>query len=456
MSILGLTSGKTFADQSFYSLNDRRQVFHSYPNGAPLTGLLSLMEDEPTDNPEFGWFEKRYVDIKTNVAAGDEPLSATGTGTALTSPADLVAGTVYRLYVDSTDNFKVDHQIWIKDVPVTGGTSDIHGTIVEIVNGTTLEFRASASVSDVINANNPTTSLVGNDVFCLGTAKSEGARSGTGRLVAPINPSNYTQIFRDPIYFTATSLKIPAVFDKTGLYKTKSKDACLDHMTGIEKAFMFGNKSIQNVAHPITGELVPMRTTGGLLYFLKEYEKANGGTVGYRPGGNALTSNADDDKRIINVANGTLPKAEWDTYLERVFRRTNNKAFEKIVFCGNGVLQAINSLIENNIVTHNKNLSSNESTYGMQITSVETVFGTLHFKAHPLFTNDPTLRYSALIVDVGELKYRALNDRDTTLLPNRQANDEDGRKDEWLTEAGLEVRFPESHMMINNLKAISV
>ena len=41
--------------------------------------------------------------------------------------------------------------------------------------------------------------------------------------------------------------------------------------------------------------------------------------------------------------------------------------------------------------------------------------------------------------------------RDTELLKNRQNNDEDLRKDEWLTEAGLELRFPESHMYLQNV-----
>ena len=45
--ILGLVSGKTFADKSFYGLNNRRQVLYNFPNGAaPLLGLLSLMDTE--------------------------------------------------------------------------------------------------------------------------------------------------------------------------------------------------------------------------------------------------------------------------------------------------------------------------------------------------------------------------------------------------------------------------
>jgi hypothetical protein len=457
MSILGLTSGKTFADQGFYSLNDRRQIFHQYPNGAaPLTGLLSLMDDEATDSPDFGWFEKRFVQIRTTVLSATASISPVGSDTASASPTSINVGTVYRIKVTSAAEFKAGQTIWIKDAPVTGGIDQIYGIITAIISSTSFEFRPTTNVNAIINTNVDASGLAGNDVFSLGTSASEGAVSGTGRLTVPINPRNFTQIHRNAIYFTATSLKIPTKFDKSGIYREKAKDAAIDHMTGIEKSFLFGTRSLQNVAHPITGELVPQRTSGGLFYFLNEYEKAAGGVFGYRPGGLALTSNSDEDKRVINVAGaGALPYADFSDYIERVFRRTNNKAFEKLVLCGSGVLQALNKLVELNLVTINKGMTS-ESTYGMSVTSIETVFGTLHFKSHPLFTEDPTLRYSALITDVGELRYRALNDRDTTLLPNRQQNDEDGRKDEWLTEAGLECRFPESHMLIHNLRSFTV
>jgi hypothetical protein len=455
MSILGLTSSKTFDDGSFYSQNDRRQIFHNHPNGAAtLTGLLSLMDTEATDNPNFGWFEKRMVQIRTTVGTSGVPLTASGGSTSIGSPADMTAETVYRLLVASSADFKPTNVIWIKDVLVTGGSSDIRGMVTTIVDATHIEFMLQESVDDVINTATTSTGIAGNDVFCLGTANAEGGQSGTGRLILPINPNNYTQIFRDSINFTATSLKIPANFDKTGIYKEKARDSALDHMIGMEKAFLFGSKSIINITDPTTGEAVPRRTTGGIMWYLNEYEKAGGGALGYRPNGLALTANTDEEKRIINISDGSITYEFWLDLVERVFRRTNNKSFEKLVLCGSGVLRALNTLIELSLVTVNKNMTA-EHTYGMNVTTVETPFGVLHFKSHPLFTEDATLRYSALITDVGELRYRSLNDRDTTLIPNRQNNDVDGRKDEWLTEAGLEVRFPESHMLIHNLQTIT-
>jgi hypothetical protein len=111
-------------------------------------------------------------------------------------------------------------------------------------------------------------------------------------------------------------------------------------------------------------------------------------------------------------------------------------------------------VIENKITT-NKNFPA-EMTYGMHLVSIETVHGTLHFKSHPLFTEHPSFEKAMLITDIGNLRYRPLNDRDTVINDNIQANDLDGRKDEWFTEAGLEVRFPESNMLIQNVNEITV
>ena len=96
-----------------------------------------------------------------------------------------------------------------------------------------------------------------------------------------------------------------------------------------------------------------------------------------------------------------------------------------------------------------------QKVYGNDVVTWISPWGTLHFKSHPLFNQQSILRNNALIVDVNRLRFRPLNDRDTTLLPNRQENDTDGRKDEWLTEAGLEVNMPESQMYLQNIQTIT-
>lgn len=465
--ILGLTSGKTFADKGFYGLTQRRQIFHAYPNGAiSLTGLLSLMATEPTDNDKPGWLEKRFVTPKTQIAAAAGPAAPFSTGggdVPKASPFTVTAGDSIRVAVVDSSRFKVNDIIWLKDLPINGTTipGHVQGVITAIPSATKIDFTAIETQADVLNTTNTTTSGTKGPVNAytvgLGNSAAENASaSGYGFLQEPVEPVNFTQIFRTSFGFSGTSLKIPADFDKTGTYKEKAKDNALLHMTAIEKQFLFGSRYTQNVTDPNSGDTVPRRFAGGVLWFIKEWEKAEGGTFGYRPGGAAVTTAADsdDDKRWIKNLTGTMTLKTFYSYLERCFRRTSNKAFEKLILCGNGALAAVNALFENKVVV-NKDMPS-EDTYGMAVTTIDTIFGRVHFKAHPLFNEHPAFLYTMMILDIGFMKYRPLNDRDTVLLANRQQNDVDGRLDEWFTEATLELNFPESNMIIENVREITL
>jgi hypothetical protein len=456
---MGLISGKEFADNSFHTRTNRRQVYHNYPQGAaPLMGLLSLTDTEAVDTTtNFGWEEKRYRYPRTltaNADSGTGAFAATSSGAAIASAFTAVINTVYYVNVDSASDFQINDSIVFMNLPLTSGIGSLRGVITAI-SGNEIGFRATHGLAAITN----TAVSLDIQVCKMGSAYGEGSRSGSGRVIIPVNPQNNTQIFKDGIEFTGSALKIPTDFDKTGLYKEKSKDTALDHQIGQEFQFLLGMKSSYNQSlasgGAFGGSTTPVRTTGGILYFLEEWEKADGGTIGYRPGEAALTADTDDDKRIIENSTGTLTRDFWDTLMERAFRKANNKSQEKICFCGNGALKAVNRLIELGIVTQvNAGSTDTVDSYGMRIKTVETTWGVLHFKSHPLMTDLPELFYAMFVVDVPFLKFRPLNDRDMTLLPNRQDNDEDGRKDVWLTEAGLELVFPEAHMLIKNVQKI--
>jgi len=450
---MGLVSGKEFADNSFHSYTNRRQVFHNYPQGAaPLMGLMSLLGNEPTDTAlNFGWHEKRYRYPRTLTAVADSgagAFAATETGASISSPVTFVKDTVYYCNVDATAEFQVNDSIIFMNL----STGSLRGVITAI-SSDSIAFRAVHGLASVVN----TAATLDKQVTKMGSAYAEGSKSGSGRVIVPVNPTNHTQIFKDGIDFTGSALKIPADFDKSGLYKEKSKDTALDHQIGQEFAMLLGTKSTYNTTlaagGAFGGNTTPVRTTGGVLGFLEEWELAGGGASGYRPGEGALTLDTDSDKRIIENATGTMSKAFWDTLMQRCFQKANNKSQEKICFCGNGALAAVQRMIELKLVT-TVDQNSSEDNYRMRVKTVETMWGILHFKSHPLMTDLPELNNAMFIVDVPFLDFRPLNDRDMTLLPNRQDNDEDGRKDVWLTEAGLELRFPEAHMLIKNVQAI--
>lgn len=438
----GLISTETSAN--YKSLNSRRKIFYQYPTGAmPIMGILSMLATEETANVEFGWWERRFPVQRTQtVASGTAPF-LNGDGTAFTDTGTFTANVEYRINVVSTAVFKPTHVIEIRNVVYTAGaTRSIKGTLTEVNSATQMTFRPYDTVAGIENG---TTDNNGITVAIIGTANQEGGRSGQGIISQPVNPTNYTQIFRTAFSITRTALKQPLIYDKSGPYKSLAWENGLRHMIEMEKAVIFGERHTVLVTDPDTGDQTPETKMGGIIWFLEQWEAANsiyrGGS-----GAPAVTLNSDPLKRIINV-NGTLSKADYNTYIQRAFNKTNNKAYEKLVVCGGTVLTAVNDLFERD-VTKTVMLADKNRNVEFVLHSQTTLRGTVHYAVHPLFDEDPDLQGSALIIDIGNIMYRPLTDSDTTFLKGRQETDRDGRKDEWITEAGIEVHYPESHMYL--------
>ena len=90
-------------------------------------------------------------------------------------------------------------------------------------------------------------------------------------------------------------------------------------------------------------------------------------------------------------------------------------------------------------------------SFGHNIMKVDTVHGSIGIVKEPLFRG---LSNSLMcLVDMSKVSYRPLVgnglNRDTHIISNVQQADEDLRKDMILTEAGLEITLPESHMLYN-------
>lgn len=407
-------------------------------------GLLSYLPSEETDKVEFGQYERRFPLQRTaTVASGTAPF-LNADGTAFTDTGTMTANTEYIVKVLTTAEFKPTHVIEIREVVYTAAaTKSIKGTVTEIVSTTQLKFRPYSTTAGVENG---TTDNNGKTVVIIGTANQEGGRSGTGITVAPINPTNYTQIFRAAFAISRTALKGGVEYDKSGPYRSLRFENGLRYMMEMEKAFIFGQKHTVNVTDPDTGESAPETKTGGVIYHLEQWEAADsiyrGGT-----GAAAVTSNDDSDKRILDLG-GTMSKTQLNTFMSRLFKKTNDKAYEKICLCGGKFFETVNTLYERTVVKTVNILSNGPA--GFEVDEIQTPRGKVYFRVHPIFDNDPDLEDAGLFLDLGNLSYRPLTDSDTTFLKGRQETDRDGRKDEWIGEAGLQCLFPESHMFIMN------
>lgn len=452
--VLGITHSDSGA--SYWSENARRKVFYLYPNGAaPLLGLLSLMDGEGTAHPEFGFWEERMESYASTTAQAN----AAGPFTD-TSDVDLTAAgwsqavaTNIRVYVVDASQFRERDIVWIRNVNSTGSDIQIKGRVTAV--DTDLNHLTMRLVAAVTNALNDTTNN-GLDIIAIGSATGEGDRSRSGGLTRPLEVGNYCQIFRSAFHLSGTALQVGLRYDSTGDYKNKSKQAGLRHSIMLERAMWWGDRRKDTVSND-DFESVPERKMGGVEWWLKQWElgtTGNGAIADYRPGGSDITASdwtTTDDKRIIDV-NGTITKAQWNMLMERLFRKTGDEAFEKIGFCGSGFISAFADFVDNNTVVKRELFSNGRA--GFNFVEWESPHGTVFLKSHPLFNQLEAFRNSCYFLDLGFLKYRYVNKRDTDIRKMIQLPDADSRRDEWLTECGLELRFPEAHMMINNLTGI--
>ena len=452
MAILGLMTAEQIS--SYRPKNVRRSVFYMYPNGtAPLVGLLSLMKDEVTNDPEFKWWEKRMVEQRTTMAYISTTVSFYSavdstfiTWTTATGNFTMSQGTQYGVKVatSGTAQFRVGMLIRFFVIDTGAASNEAHGhiTYVDATNNRLAFVCTKAPTVDV----DYDASTTGREILAIGSAQAEGAQSvsstaGLSTLEVyntPVNPANYTEIYTANWQITGTAGKTAIWYDTRGVDLDQAKEAAVNHSRNMEYSFIFGEK----YERAVTATNVT-RYTGGVLYFLRLWE------AGSTYGNTAATSDTDDTKRIIANTTGTLSRKTYNKYLERVFRFNRNKQGELLCLCGNGFMNTLAEMYAGS-QTFTATMPSKE-TFGMAVTGHTTSFGTVYYKTHPLFNLNSTLMYNGLFIDIPCIKYRSLSGRDTTLRKNLQPNNADYVEDGWLTEAGLEVNSPESHLYLQNV-----
>lgn len=460
---LGLVSSEQIDD--YWSQNTRRRVFYAYPNGtAPLTGLLSMMESEDTPIPEFGWNEERWQETATttvnNPTGGtnkDGPFTAAG-GTVSSGDANgkfaVAQFGAIRVYVASSASFQIDDSVKLFGVgtsatgPAATGSADVAGRVTAVGAGY-IEVAATTAWNNILNT---TTASSGKMVVLIGTAYAEAARSRTGGYVFPYEIKNNTQIFKTPYELSRTALKEPLRYDKTGAYKDISKSNGIKHLASIERAAFFGEKAYTTDVDPDTGQTVPRRFTGGLRWFLDQWEA---GTAYGTTNISAVTDwRTAAGKRVIKCGGTTITKSDFNLLMSRLFERTNNSSWDKLCLCGPEYLAKVADMFERQIQFTSLRDEGFDG-FNFKLVRHMSNSGEVFYKQHPLFTS-PEMRASAFYIDLGYVGYRPLSDSDTDIQPMIQLPDADKRKDQWLTECGFEYRFPEANMYVENLGGITL
>lgn len=459
MALFGLIDAESYDTTRFK--NHRRQILYSSPMGAaPLTALLSLCEEDSTDDPEFRWEETRIpaiasvlANISTTVVFGSTgTISSAGAITAVTAASgDITVAandTLYFCVADRT-NFSLNMLLRVEGIILSSGTADLVGVVIGLGTVSSKQYVAVKVIAGA-GTYDYDAAQAGKYVTGIGMAAAEGSLAiETGSHTLPVEPLNYTQIHKYNYQITGTGLKTAVKYDELGPFPDQAKQNAMNFARLLEFNFLWGERS--KVADSSNNNRL-RRTSGGLLWHMRQWEAADST---YRGSGSAAaTVNTDDNKRILDLSSTTLTYKLLLSYLERTTRTTggSNTSNELLCYCGNQALLKLQELLTGQVQITTTGRS--KDTFQIDFVKIVTPLKTLMLQSHPLFNENPLLRTSVLALEPGNLTYRYLEGRDMQVVENQQPNNADWREDGWLAECGLEVHYPEKFLMIKNLIAV--
>lgn len=316
---------------------------------------------------------------------------------------DTVNGTA----TDTATSIPVDHAAYFSPYDqflVTRTGEQIHVESVDTAGGNLTVLRGIGSTAAAI--------IDADELLIIGSAQPEGDRSKAARRSNPSIVSNYTQIFRTPIEATGTTMAsgsqlMPRAWDHD---KRKAGD---EHAKDVEYSFLLGHKNAN------TTGVQELRATGGALSFIQTNQTAAG---------------------------GDLTEAEFNTAIRDGMRYGGSQKLLLASGIGVSALQKFPAA--------KLQVRQDESTYGINVTRFTSPFGSVYVVWHRLLEGT---KYGGYIIglEMDQIKYRYLGDhgesRDTKLNTEIQENDLDGRKDEFLSEIGLEFGQEKTHFVISGI-----
>ena len=372
--------------------NFRETILWRDPNGqTPITGLLSKMSDEKTDDPEFSWWEEQLQAVRLTLN-GAMPTTTT-TVVVVTANALMLVPFDVLLCENAAADLAVSP---FEIVQVNGVASD---TTFDVIRG-----RAGTVAAAMIN---------GAGLTRIGTVFGEGTGAPNVSNRNPTKLLNFTQIFKTAYEITRTAAKTHA--RKGDPVKNDKKRKMFDHSVNLEFAFMLGVK-FEYATGAANGK--PLRYTGGIRSF--------------------ISSN-------VTVFTTTPTEATFLAAVQGVFDFNGGGGSERIMFCGNGALTSLNKLAKAGMQVRTDSVVR---LYGMDLQKWIIPQGTFLMRSHPLLNTHARYTNSIFVLDASCFKYRYIDD--TTFQDNIQATDADGKKGQWLTECGLETNHERTLAYLGN------
>jgi len=444
-TVFSNASGPNTVQTSNVSLNDTRRKFdfgdrvaELAPQQSPFFVYLNKVAKKATNDPVFKFLEQRHQWQRRNVVNVDAKTSVDPDGgiTALAVNCDY--DSYGRLSADSQPGFLLPNQVLAMEaVDDSDSSSVIINFKISAVDLTTDANEANLTVA-VHSVNNDTTAsnwpaavtiAADKKGQVIGSSFAEGTDSPTGWEDKLFDREGYCQIFKTGMnIFSNTALATEYRGIKNEFQRIWT-DKLMEHKMDIEQAMLFGVGSASAEAV----STVPTRYSWGILPYTEQYGK---------------------------VYNMTYASSGYDAFLDAMedfFAVESGNSGNKLVLASRKVITYLNKLgsgsFLNNTVGSSQyklDVQTIKGAFGHNVTMVNTIFGNLHFIAEPLLRG-PWENF-CVAVDMKNVAYRPLVgngiSRDTYIETNVQDNGVDGRQDQVITEAGLEISLPETHAVL--------
>ena len=428
----------SLSTRRLYDFSDR--IADLQPEESPFFVYLSKVAKVPTTDPQF-----RFLEDRTKVSWSDRAFVLNGShsipaaGSTLTyTVTDAATPTASIDWLIKGMVFAVDYQessspetiiVRVESAPVDTGTS------------TTFTGRTISAIDGAETGADDTTCQV------IGTSFEEGSGAPDVWSEELGSDYGYTQIFKTACEMSNTA-RATVYRGYTDEWQRIWNLKLREHKVDIERAMLFGQRASQNSIN---------YTEGIVGHIVKN------GTASVADAALSYSSGA-PYFRSCSQSELTYDRLLQD--FEVVYDPARGGSSNKLALAGFRVITFFNKLAGFSKVNVNigANPNTDESTnafnydiqnikgsFGHSLMKIDTVYGSISMIKEPLFRGFST-GYMAL-VDLDHVAYRPLVgngvNRDTSIQTNVQAADEDLRKDMILTEAGLEVTLPETHMLYN-------
>ena len=430
------------SDASVGQRPDRRRIFNFgdrvaelAPEESPFFVYLNQVAKAPTDDPVF-----RYLENRNRISFTDRSFKIKG------AVGSVSAGSSYSFTVDTAGGAAVEYLVkgMVFAVGTVDSTAGYGQALVRVESGVSHASSDSSFTGKVIDVSavSGSNSIADDDVAqIIGSSYEEGSGAPDVFSSELEDDFGYTQIFKTAAEMTNTAYATRYrgyAEEWNRIWATKLRE----HKIDIERAMLFGQRArvsgiqyTEGLVGHIVKNVSPVVDDSALSY--------SSGSAYHR-----------------SVAQAELTYDRLLSDLEVIFDPARGGMAEKLVLCSLPVITFFNKLGDGAFldasIGHSNgpfrlNMDSREGAFGHSVMVIDTIHGKLNLVKEPLFRGIAS--GFMLMADMTQLAYRPLIgngiNRDTQVMTNVQAADEDLRKDMTLTEAGLEITLPESHALFN-------